>query len=167
MKERPSTILLSGEASRQFEGLAADAITPGMLLSIQGANATDGMYTVPGRAKNVGPHDVAGGPGDMFACEFTPTGRSIEDDYATGETVIYLSARKGDRVFALLAAGDDVSAGDLLQSNGDGSLTALVAGDGGADPVTFGGTAIAVALEDIDNDPGTGGAAVRIKVEVL
>lgn len=165
MKLRPTTIFLSGEMDRQYEGIAASAITPGMLIAITGPDNTP---LVPGRAKVIAPHNVAGGAGTMFAREMDLTGSSIDDAYEEDDTVLYLSCQKGDRVFGFLAAGENVSAGDYLQSNGDGYLAAVAAGGGGGeDPVDFPGIPLVVALEDMNNDPGTGGAAVRIKVEVL
>lgn len=167
MKATPSTILLSGEIDRGFEGLAVAAIRPGMLINIRDANPTDGPLTTPGRAKDVGPHNAAGQSGSMFAREMDLTGSSIDDLYEIGDTVLYHSARPGDRIYALVAAGQDIAAGARLESAGNGYLRAVTAGSGAATPVTFPGAAIAVALEDVDNDPGTGGAPARIKIEVL
>lgn len=169
MKARPSTILLSGEYDRAYEGLAVANIRPGMLINIRsGSNVTDGELTVPGRARDVGPHNVAAGAGPaMFAREMDLVGNNIDDVYETGDTVLYFTAQAGDRVFALLAAGQDVASGALLESAGNGYLRAVTAGSGAATPVTFPGAAIARALEAIDNDPGTASAPVRIKVEVL
>src|SRR6478752_1990972 len=125
MKARPSTILLSGEYDRAYEGIAVGSIRPGMLINIRDANVTDGPLTVPGRNKDVGPHNVAGGPGTMFAREMDLTGGTIDDLYEAGETVLAFTARAGDRVFALLAEGEVVAAGDLLESDGEGGLQAL------------------------------------------
>lgn len=165
MKARPSTILLSGEIDRGYEGIAVAAIRPGMLITIRGALPTDLPTTVPGRNKNVGPHNVAGGVGTSFAREMDLIGSDIDDIYENGENVLYFTARPGDRVYALLAAGQDITvAGTRLESAGNGYLRVAAAGTPGT---TFPGNAIAVALEAVDNDPGTGGAPVRIKVEVL
>lgn len=170
MKATPSTIFLSGEIDRGFEGIAVASITPGMLINIRDAQPTDGPLTVPGRNKDVGPHNVAGAAGTMFAREMDLIGSSIDDVYETGDTVLYQTSRAGDRVYALLAAGQDVAAGARLESAGNGYLRAVTAGSqASTEPfaAVFPGTAIAVALEDVDNNPGTGGAPVRIKIEVL
>lgn len=167
MKTRPSTILLSGEYDRAYEGNAVAAIRPGMLINVRDADLTDGLTTVPGRNKDVGPHNVAGQSGSMFAREMDLIGSNIDDLYEVDETTLYFTARAGDRVFALLAAGQEVVAGARLESAGNGYLRAATAGSGAATPVTFPGSAIAFALEDVDNNPGTGGAPARIKVEVL
>lgn len=164
MKARPSTILLSGEYDRAFEGNAVSSIRPGMLINIRDADPTDGPLTTPGRNKDVGPHNVAGAVGTSFAREMDLVGGTIDDVYETDETVLYFTARPGDRVFALLAAGQEVVAGARLASAGTGYLRAAAAGTPGT---TFADNAIAVALEDVDNNPGTGGAPARIKVEVL
>lgn len=167
MKATPSTIFLSGEISRGFEGIAVAAIRPGMLVNIRDANPTDGPLTTPGRNKDVGPHNAAGQSGSMFAREMDLTGSSIDDVYEIGDTVLYQTSRAGDRVYALLAAGQEVVAGARLESAGNGYLRAATAGSGAATPVTFPGAALAIALEDVDNNPGAGGAPARIKIEVL
>lgn len=171
MKATPSTIFLSGEIDRGYEGLAVAAIRPGMLINIRDAKPTDGPLTVPGRAKDVGPHNVAGGTANpMFAREMDLVGSNIDDLYEIGDTVLYQTARAGDRIYALVAAGQDIAAGAKLESAGNGYLRAQTPGSQSATTpfaAVFPGVAVAVALEDVDNDPGTGGAPARIKIEVL
>lgn len=123
------------------------AITPGMLVE----------RTATGTLQ---PHSTATGLAapPMFAVEERLfEGRGVDVDYdQDGEVVRYAVCPPGTEVYALLAAGNDTNgANALLASNGDGTLRVS-----NTNPV-------ARALQDVDNDPGTGGAAVRIKVEVL
>jgi len=147
--EKPKTVLLKGSPLRK-EAEAGAPITPGMLLKF-GANDT------------VVPHDVAGGNArKAFALEWDPA-KEIDDPYAVGDQVMYAIFRPGEEVYALLAAGENVSKGDALESAGDGSLRKHT-------PPTVGGEAVNIAaivgfaLETVNNSGGTG--PVRIRVEV-
>lgn len=125
-------------------------ITPGMLVELN----SDG---------NVIPHATQGGNASPhFAVENAILGDGIDVDYEDeGETVLIGKANTGDVVNALLAAGQDISIGELLQSAGNGYLE--VYSSSTPPPLR----PVARAIEAIDNDPGTGGAAVRILVEVV
>lgn len=122
---------------------AGSAITPGMLLKTNSSG-------------NVIPHNVAGGPAEnAFALEDALQGRTIEDDYAIGELVQVGIQQPGDVVFGWLAAGETASPGDLLVSNGDGTLKVRTGTD----------IAKAVALEAVDlTDTGAENARIRIRI---
>lgn len=154
----PKTVVLGGNPV-MAEAIAANGpITPGMLLLRTSANA-------------VRPHNVAAGRAEaLVAVEADFVGSGIDDQYENGETVLFAKARKGDRYYMFLEAGADVAIGAFLESNGAGALQPATAHSqltSGQYTVTPAGNAIAVALEAVDNDPGTDGAAVRIKVEIL
>ena len=152
MTPLPKKIILKGDPMYKELPLEAldvydvGAITPGMLVERTGTGT-------------VHPHTTADALAQpMFAVEDALyLGRDIDTAYADdGEVVRYAYCRPGDEVYALLAAGNDTVDKDaLLASNGDGTLKVS-----STNPV-------ARTLEDVDNDPGTGGAAVRVKVEVL
>jgi hypothetical protein len=150
----PKVIILAGDPIYKELPLQAldvygdGGITPGYLCERTLTNEVKPHATAAGKAA------------PMFAIQNSIyEGRNINTVYETdGETVFLAYCRPGDEVYAWLAAGsgnDTTGAGTLLASNGDGTLKVS-----STNPV-------ARALEDIDNDPGTGGAAVRIKVEVL
>jgi len=158
-KTNPDTILLKGDPiikEYPLEALGIDgvgAITPGMLVE-QTATGT------------IQPHSSAAGRASaLFAFEglnFDPDSVAmggIDDDYDTdGQTVRTGFCKPGDEIYALLEAGtgnDTTGAGTLLESAGDGTLQV-----GSTNPV-------ARSLEDVDNDPGSGGLPVRVKVEAL
>lgn len=149
----PKKVVLKGDGIYKEAALEAldiygdGGITPGMLIE----------RTATG---TVQPHSTSTGLAapKMWAVEDALfEGRDINTDYdQDGEVVRYFIAYPGAEIYALLAAGNDTTDKDaLLESNGDGTLKV-----GTTNPV-------ARTLEDVDNDPGTGGAAVRVKVEVL
>lgn len=139
----PKTIELYGYGC-QHEEPAEAVITPGHLVE-RIANG------------NVQAHGTAGGAANThFATEYALTGRSIDDDYAAGDNVLFSTYQPGSGVYALVASGTAAIAdGALLQSNGDGTLATA-----GVDSV-----AVAQALEDVDNSGGSN--PVRIRVEVV
>jgi hypothetical protein len=161
-KTNPSTIILKGDPIlkeyplEDLDAYGVGAIKPGMLVEETSTGT-------------VQPHSTASGNASpLFAVEAlnldpdSKTMGGIDDEYDTdGQAVKVGFFRPGDEVYALLAAGNDVARGALLESAGDGSLQAFTVS--GATPRR----PVARAKEAKDNDPGTGGAAVRIKVEVL
>lgn len=80
-------------------------------------------------------------------------GSGIDDPYdQAGEAVPFHYALAGDRLYCLLAPGETITEGTLLESDGAGGLQA-------------GGSTFVRALEDVDN--GAGYVYARIRVEVL
>jgi len=126
-----------------------------------GKNIMPGMLCERSLTNTVAPHATkAGQASPLFAIENAIfEGRDIDTEYdETSEAVLLAYCRPGDEVYGWLAAdtgNDTTGAGVLLSSYGDGYLQV-----GSTNPV-------ARSLEDVDNDPGTDGAAVRIRVEVL
>lgn len=106
--QNPKTIILAGDGVRR-EGVAGGTITPGMFIS--------------GPDSALVPHDDAGNFAQAaVALEYDLTGRGIDDDYSSGDQVLYSVLKEGSEVYAILADGQDVAAGALLTSNGDGKL---------------------------------------------
>lgn len=141
----PNTILLNVRAQFEKEAplKASKDITPGMLIEYSGAD--------------VQPHSSAAAiPAPLIVAVEAPWryGSGIDDAYDTdGEQVAFHYILPGDEFYALLAAGEDIALGDLLESAGDGTLQADTSGDKFR------------ALEAVDN--GAGYTAVRIRVEVI
>lgn len=111
----PKTILLKGEGLYK-EASAGGAITPGHLIDRNSA----GAFVV---------HATAGGNAlPMFAMENELAGDEITVAYASGDRVVAVIPERGAEVYALLpAAAAAVVIGDLLESNGDGTLRKLAA----------------------------------------
>jgi hypothetical protein len=143
VKTRPTTILLkraSGAITHE-EGRAASTITPGMLV-------------VQNSSGSLIPHNVANGRvSAQFALEDALQGKTIADNYASGDLVFTAIGRSGDVFFAWLKAGQSCNPGTMLASNGDGTLRAVSAG------TDF---EVCEALETI----GVTGADARVRVRV-
>lgn len=109
-------------------------------------------------------HGTAGGtkPEPRFARKAGEIGGTISDDLAADDHIKVAYCNGGVVVNALLADGENVSAGELLSSNGDGTLRSAEDGTSpdGED------AAVARATEAVDNTDGDG-TADRIHVEVL
>lgn len=144
-------ILLPGYGVIAKEGLADEAITPGALLE----------RTATGFAN----HGTAAGNAAASFADINPEiGRGLDTDYADGDQIRVAFCAPGVEVNALVAAGADaITAGDYLESAGDGTLR-LVATDTDT-PQGLREGIVARALEAVDNSGG--GSAVRIKVEVV
>lgn len=136
---------------RHEEATAGAVITPGMLVALSA------VVAAAVNQQTVVPHSVAGGPAEMmFALEDALQGRTIRDNYAVGELVGIVMAEKGDVVYAFLAAGESVDAGDQLASDGAGALEPAASG-----------TPIAVALEAVDLSDTDAEVDNRIRVRVI
>lgn len=109
--DTPKTVLLKGKFSHR-QGKANAAITPGYLIEQMSSG-------------NMRKHATAGGvkPSPLFAREEEYVGGSIDDAYASNDSLPYVVAHPGAQVFALVAAGAAaIVIGDLLESAGDGTL---------------------------------------------
>jgi hypothetical protein len=141
------TVLLGPDGLRLERALysASTPITPGMLIQYH-----SGALTVE-------PHSTDGGaatPWMVAVEEPENTGHGISDAYTVaGEIVQVDFPYPGLARYMLLAAGENITAGQKLDSAGDGTLEASD------------GTAVARALEAVNNSAGY--TAVRIRVEVL
>lgn len=108
----PRRIELKGPG-RYEESRATAIIKPGHLIAIDGDGAC-------------APHTVAGGRCEKaFAIEDALRGRTIDDAYAVGDLIPYIMPQPGDWVNVLIKAGQNVSKGDHLVSNGDGCLVVV------------------------------------------
>jgi hypothetical protein len=139
---------------------AGGAITPGMLIE-------------EGSAGTVIAHNSAGENAlPMFAVEDELQGNGINDAYASGDPVSVWIPGRGDQVYAILADGENVAVGDLLESNGDGYLKKHVAGSAGV--VEYPLAVVGYALEAVDLSGSSGeessgalGYAKRIIVRIV
>lgn len=140
----PKTIMLRGSMNPHTELVCAEGpIRPGMLIS----RNSDNKFV---------PHPTAAGlTGPIFARENSIVGKSIDDNYVQGDTVLAWHCRNGDWIYALLEEGANVAIGALLESNGAGLLQAQ-----------SGAASLCRALEAV-NATGGPAAGTRIKVEVL
>lgn len=112
--DRPKRILVKNDESITYdEALAGGTITPGMLIT----KNSSGKFIA---------HNSAGGAClPQFAIEDSLQGRTIGDDYVADELVRAVTAKPGDHVLAHIADGENIAIGDMLSSNGDGTLQKL------------------------------------------
>jgi hypothetical protein len=145
-----NTVWLKGDGMVK-EGNAGAAITPGHLVQY---NATLGFVV----------HNVAEGDAfAMFALEADFVGRAPTTAYATGERVQVLMPQRGAELNALVPANAAaIVVGDLLVSNGDGTLKKVTAA---AVATTNLRRVVARALEALDNSAV--GTPARLRIEII
>ena len=132
-------VLLKGTPNIDEQGVANAVITPGMLCSEA--------------AGVVAPHSTANGPGRLYALERDELGNEVTDDYASGDSVKLHSAKPGDRIYAIIASGQNITAGGYMGAAADGTVKAYASG-----------THIGRALESVNNSAGPSTARIRIEV---
>ena len=127
-------IIGPGDYQRDEYEIGATDIEPGHLVEVTSAG-------------QVVPHSTANGPAaGAFAIEDRDVGKTVEDTYvaADDENVHVGYPQNGTLIpNAWLADGESVDPGDLLVSNGDGTLQAYVAADAES------GMVVAVAEESV------------------
>lgn len=144
-------IHLLGDNYLRDEALSSAAISPGHLCELD----SSGYYK---------PHATEGGwgKGRIFAEGNVLNGETIDTDYDSGDRVTVNLEAPGNKTQAMLAAGENVSIGDLLISAGDGTLIA----NGSESSGTTVREPIAVATEAKDLS-GSGAVDTLIEVRVL
>lgn len=125
------TIALKGPYIRK-EQTASGAVTPGMTVNVAGA--------------------AGGNLRKAFALENDLVGEGIDDAYEDGDLMQVGVFPPGAEVYALLASGQNVAAGDSLEADSAGRLTAAASG----------GVVIAFATEAVN----AAAAVARIIIEV-
>lgn len=132
----------SGGPFQNEDAAAAEAITPGMLCTLNGS----GLWIKHATAGGACPRD--------FALERDEMGKDIDTAYAIGDTVKMGAFTQGDRVNTLIGSGQNIAVGALMESAGNGTLR------------VFGtGIVLGRALEAVNNTAGPGSA--RLRVEIL
>ena len=140
-RNNPNTIFLGGDRTVVNDLAAKVALTPGFLVE---RNNTGGVIRW-----QLATTDVAGPP--AVATDQSMLNKGVDDNYAIGDLVEVSILHKGATAWMFVASGQNISAGNLLGSAGDGTLKT------GATVARF------TALE---NKP-TVTALTRIRVEAL
>lgn len=137
---------------RQEEGNAGEAgILPGMLVMLNTAG-------------NIVSHDEEGGWAECaFAVEDALRGRTISDAYIINNILTYLLPVKGAEVYALLRDGQDISIGEKLISNGDGTLVSY---DDSSSAVVL-PIPLVVAMQALDLSGSAANVNTLIRVRIL
>jgi hypothetical protein len=131
-------------------------------------------YVPSGTQVRVRPHATASvSTARNFAVEQSELNQGVNDGYAVNDLVRSKIVAPGGTVWALIPSGQNITAGQKLESNGDGTLKAYA---------TL-GAALCSAMESVNNTNGNAGptnpppqtgsttalpvGAARIRVEVL
>ena len=162
---QPNTIHLSGHAEEVGDLAAGVAICPGMLVE---------RYNPSGTIIRCRPHATASvATAPNFAVEQSELNQGVNDGYAIKDLVRSKIGGRGATFWALIPSGQNITAGQKLESNGDGTLKAYA---------TL-GAALCSAMESVNNTTGSAGptnpppqtgnttalpvGAARIRVEIL
>lgn len=142
----PNTIWLGGPRTEIGDVPASEAITPGHLIERHDAGSGVSKFRK---------HATAGGDTvPTFATEQSMLNLGVDDAYAADDLVEATIGAGGTLIWALIASGQDIEAGEFLESAGNGTLRVYAAGK-----------KLCQAVESVDNSAGP--VTARIRVEVL
>lgn len=151
-KRPPYTIWLGGDAVQVGDIAASESITPGHLIERFNDSGTPKFRK----------HATAGGPASpTFALNQSMLNLGVDDPYAADDLVEALIGQPGTTVWGLIASGQNIVAGQKMESAGNGTLRALASG-----------TPIALAIEAADATVGPyttvdGVNVKRVKAEII
>lgn len=129
-----TTIKLKSYLDIQKEAVAASAITPGMLVELD----SDGKFKA---------HDSAGqNVLTIVAIENALEGETIDDAYEADDIVRGWFPQRGEEALLMVKDGENVTAGDFLESDGNGYVQVHSADSAGVYPNQI----VGQALEDLD-----------------
>ena len=155
-----NSIKLKNYSDHIEEYVAAGTITPGMLVERDSDGEVQAHSTAAGNAL------------PMFALEDSLQGNDIDTDYSADDPVQVWVPLRGDQVYAILADGNSVTAGDWLESDGNGYLQSHEADSGSSAILPL--AIVAQALETLDLSDSSGaessgalGYNKRIKVAII
>ena len=147
-----NTIRVDSKYGVRGEATGSGAITPGFLLERDSTDKVKAHATAGGRSQR------------MFAIEDDLQGKGITDDYANGALIQYMVFKPGDLVNALIANDENISIGDYLSSNGDGTLKKMVEDSSATIKEE---KEVAVAREACDMTGSSGADNPRCLVEIV
>lgn len=120
----PNTIHLGGRVEKLNEHVAGVEITPGMEIEFYDDSGTMRLRPLASATQR---------PTSIIALEKSLHGKGVDDTYAVGELVLAAKFLPGSTFWGMTVSGQDVSAGEYMQPNGDGRhkvATSTAAGDG-------------------------------------
>lgn len=139
----PNTIFLGGQRVQIGDLAASETITPGHLVDRFNSGGVI-------RWRKQATASIACAP--AFATEQSMVNKGVDDNYAANDLMEVSIGSRGASFWALIASGQNIAAGQKLESAGDGTLKAFSAG-----------VVLASALE---NKPSVT-VLTRIRVEVV
>lgn len=139
----PNTVYLSGDKVIDNDHACSEAVTPGHLVELFN-NAGVIRYRK---------HSAAGGNTPRaVALPHHMANKGVDDAYAANDLIEVAIGSPGSTWWMLIASGENITAGQNLESAGDGSLRAIASG-----------TALYSAMEN----SAPSGAARRLRVEQI
>jgi len=149
------TILLKGDPL-QKEAEGSGTIYPGFLLERTSTGLVQAHSTSGGDVAPI-----------LVAIENSLEGQDIDTTYASGDIVQFVAPRSGDEVLLYVADGENITAGDLVTSNGDGYIKKYTAPSESSNwtGTNYVQAIIGRALETVNTSTSTVGAS-RIEVEI-
>lgn len=139
----PNTIFLGGERTQINDRTASEAIKPGHLVE---------LFNAAGVIRFRKHASAGANTARLVATEMAMMNKGVDDAYALADLVEVSAGRGGSTFWMRIASGQNIVAGQKLESAGDGTLRAIAAG-----------TALFSALE---NKP-TVTAETMLRVEVV
>jgi len=141
-RQSPNTVHLGGPVTVVNDLAASEAITPGHLIERFNSSGTIRFRKHTGTSL----------AGSIYATEQNMLNLGVDDAYAANDLVEAVVGAPGATIWALIASGQNIAAGNDMESAGNGTLK-----------VYSSGVKIATALE---NKP-TVTVTTRIRVEVV
>jgi hypothetical protein len=111
-RTNPNTIFLGGSRTEVGDLAAATSITPGMLVERDDVGGVIRWKLATA--------DIAGPP--AVATEQASVNKGVDDVYALNDLMEVSIGHKGAAFWMLIASGQNIAAGDLLGSAGNGTL---------------------------------------------
>ena len=125
------------------EMIAAAAIYPGMVVEMDSAGKAKVHATATGNVVPV-----------MVALEDELQGKGIDDAYAANDKVQVWIPNSGDQFYGIIADGQTIAKGDLLESDGYGRLQKHVPDEGSVNAI-YQSSIVGVALDAVSTAAGS------------
>jgi hypothetical protein len=114
----PNTIFLGGERTQIGDIAAEEVITPGHLVERHNAAGVIRFRKAT----------AAVDTGKLVATNQSMLNKGVDDTYAIGDLMEVSALHTGATAWMLIASGQNIAAGDRLESAGDGTLRKLASG---------------------------------------
>jgi hypothetical protein len=119
-RQPPETIWLGGARTEINDRAASESVTPGHLVELFNSSGTI-RYRKHGTAGALTPAQIA--------TEASMLNKGVDDVYAANDLIEVSHAAKGSTWWMLIASGQNIVAGNELESAGDGTLRILNSGE--------------------------------------
>ncbi len=114
-RNNPNVIFLGGDRTQIGDLAASEAITPGHLVERFNSSGT-----IRWRKHST----AAGDGGALVATDQAMLNKGVDDAYALNDLVEVSALHKGATAWMLIASGQNIAAGNLMESAGNGTIRA-------------------------------------------